>query len=110
MGFIFQQGTMLRNLNLLDNIILPAQRGNEQKAKEIQRKSKELMAKAGLVGLESCQITEVFGGQLQRASICRALVSKLQIIFVMSRRVHSVPKWAKRLRQSYLKVILLERP
>lgn len=39
------------------------------------------MAKVGLVGLESRQITEVFGGQLQLAGICRTLISKPQIIF-----------------------------
>lgn len=51
MGFVFQQPTLLKNLNLLDNIILPAQRGNEKRAAHLTHKAKGLMEMMGLQGL-----------------------------------------------------------
>lgn len=39
------------------------------------------MEKMGIAGLEQRDITQVSGGQLQRAGICRALMGDPQIIF-----------------------------
>lgn len=81
MGFVFQQPTMLKNLNLLDNIILPSlQQGKKSDANIIER-AKTLMKKTGIAGLESRNTTEVSGGQLQRAGICRALMGTPEIVF-----------------------------
>lgn len=81
MGIVFQQPTLLKNLNLLDNIILPFMRNNQKKAKSITQKAKLLMKQVGIEELEQRNITEVSGGQLQRAGICRALMSEPKIIF-----------------------------
>lgn len=81
MGFIFQQPTMLKNLNLLDNIILPSLRENRGNTVAITRKAQDLMHKTGIAGLEKRDITQVSGGQLQRAGICRALMNSPDIIF-----------------------------
>lgn len=81
MGFVFQQPTLLKNLNVLDNIVLPAQKGNEKQAGNLMKKGQTLMEKMGIAGLEQRDITQVSGGQLQRAGICRALMGDPQIIF-----------------------------
>ncbi|SMF69398.1 putative ABC transport system ATP-binding protein [Paenibacillus uliginis N3/975] len=81
MGFVFQQPTMLRNLNILDNIILPSMRGNRKNAAEISEKARALMKRVGIAELEKRDITQVSGGQLQRAGICRALMNRPKIIF-----------------------------
>ncbi len=81
MGFIFQQPTMLKNLNLLDNILLPALRDDKKGAVALSQRAKALMQKTGIDGLEKRDITEVSGGQLQRAGICRALINAPEIIF-----------------------------
>ena len=81
MGFVFQQPTLLKNLNVLDNVVLPAQKGNEKQAKALMSKGQELMQKMGIAGLEQRDITQVSGGQLQRAGICRALMGDPQVIF-----------------------------
>ncbi|MCM3341641.1 ABC transporter ATP-binding protein [Paenibacillus sp. MER TA 81-3] len=81
MGFVFQQPTMLKNLNILDNIILPSMRGNRKNAAKITEKAKALMKRTGIEELEKRNITQVSGGQLQRAGICRALMSNPKIIF-----------------------------
>ena len=82
MGFVFQQPTMLKNLNLLDNIILPVvQKRAGMSAGEVKQKAIMLMKKTGIDKLQNRNITEVSGGQLQRAGICRALMSSPEILF-----------------------------
>lgn len=81
MGFVFQQPTMLKNLNILDNIILPAMRDNRKNVATISEKARTLMKRVGIEKLEKHDITQVSGGQLQRAGICRALMNNPKIIF-----------------------------
>ena len=81
MGFIFQQPTMLKNLNILDNIMLPAAQSSKSDTKKLAQKAIALMKKTGIEGLASRDITEVSGGQLQRAGICRALINEPKILF-----------------------------
>ena len=83
MGFIFQQMYMLKNLTVLDNIILPACQSD--KIKESRRKTAErghaLMRKLGIIDIADNDINEVSGGQLQRACICRSMINKPKMIF-----------------------------
>ncbi|MFD0870208.1 MULTISPECIES: ABC transporter ATP-binding protein [Paenibacillus] len=81
MGFVFQQPTMLKTLNILDNIILPSMRGSRKNAAAITKKARALMRRVGIAELENRDITQVSGGQLQRAGICRALMNSPKIIF-----------------------------
>ena len=39
------------------------------------------MQKVGIAGLENRKISEVSGGQLQRAGICRALMNDPKVLF-----------------------------
>ena len=86
MGFVFQQMHMFPDLNILDNVILPALQS--QKKKKTGRKNEEqlkqealkLMDKVGIAGLENRRITEVSGGQLQRACICRAIMNEPKLL------------------------------
>jgi putative ABC transport system ATP-binding protein len=80
MGFVFQQPTMLKNLNLLDNIILPAAQDRKDRERAVQEAA-GLMERTGIAGLEARDTTEVSGGQLQRAGICRALMNDPQVLF-----------------------------
>ena len=80
MGFVFQQPTLLKNLSLIDNIILPSL-GNKKQTDKLTKRAKELMKKVGIQNLEERKITQVSGGQLQRAGICRALMSQPSVIF-----------------------------
>lgn len=81
MGFVFQQPTLLRNLNVLDNILLPSLRDNRKQVAALTDKARSLMKRVGIAGLESREITQVSGGQLQRVGICRALMGDPDIIF-----------------------------
>lgn len=81
MGFVFQQPTLLKNLNILDNIMLPSMPGRRKKVKQLTEKARMLMKKTGIGKLENRDTTQVSGGQLQRAGICRALMCDPKIIF-----------------------------
>ena len=82
MGFIFQQMFMMKNLTVLDNILLPAvesEKGGSRKEK--LARAEELMRKLGIIGIADNDINEVSGGQLQRACICRSMMNSPKILF-----------------------------
>ncbi len=83
MGFIFQQMYMIKNLTVLDNIILPACQSQKTKEtrKETLQRGEMLMRKLGIINIADNDITEVSGGQLQRACICRSMINNPKIIF-----------------------------
>jgi putative ABC transport system ATP-binding protein len=81
MGFVFQQPTMLRNLNILNNIILPSIRGNRKNAAKIVEKARTLMKRVRIEELEKRDIIQVSGGQILSAGICRTLINNPKIIF-----------------------------
>lgn len=53
MGFVFQQPTMLKNLNIIDNIILPAMRDNRKNVASISEKA--VFVGKGLRIVAGCQ-------------------------------------------------------
>lgn len=87
MGFVFQQMNMVANLNILDNILLPAVQANKKKKNGKKEKSeliadaRKLMNKLSISGLEDRRITQISGGQLQRACICRSMMNEPEILF-----------------------------
>ncbi len=83
MGFVFQQMYMLKNLSVYDNIILPAYQvaKNHSDKLVVKDRAKVLMQKLGINDVSDNAVTEVSGGQLQRACICRSLINQPKIIF-----------------------------
>lgn len=91
LGFVFQQAYLLGNLNLRDNILLPALKAAAKGRAATKDKAKDreaavarvdaLMERFGIDHVKTHGITQVSGGQLQRASICRALACEPAILF-----------------------------
>lgn len=81
MGFVFQQPAFLKNLNILDNILLPQLRDHKRGRGRLKEKAESLMRQVGIEALGQREITQVSGGQLQRAGICRALMNDPGILF-----------------------------
>ena len=83
MGFIFQQMYMLKNLTILDNIILPATQSKKRRepCRETMRRGQDFMRRLGIIDIADNDINEVSGGQLQRACICRSMMNNPKMIF-----------------------------
>ncbi len=81
MGFVFQQMNVLANLNIIDNIVLPAVHANKKRKRELYKRAQDMMDDFHIGDLAERRVSEVSGGQLQRACICRSMMMKPEIIF-----------------------------
>lgn len=82
MGFVFQNAQMLKTLTILDNIILPGLVAGEEDADIIRKRAVDLMEQMGISQIADRDIRKVSGGQLQRASICRAMINNPEVLFM----------------------------
>ena len=81
MGFIFQQMYMMKKLCIMDNIVLPGYQAGIKPREEVNKDAEELMRRLGIVETATREITEVSGGQLQRACLARALINSPKVLF-----------------------------
>lgn len=79
-GFVFQLPKMVKNLSILDNILLPSLQYKKDRKSAIKAAT-NLMQKIGIDTIANKKISQVSGGQLQRAGICRALINNPKILF-----------------------------
>lgn len=82
-GFVFQQMNVLQTLNIFENIMLPVKHAIKSKneRKEYEKHARVYMSDLGIEDLADRKVSEVSGGQLQRACICRSLIMNPEIIF-----------------------------
>ncbi|AFV88875.1 Putative ABC transporter ATP-binding protein [Acidipropionibacterium acidipropionici ATCC 4875] len=78
MGFVFQQPHFLGNLSIRDNVLLPAIKAE---VAEPEQRVDALLGRFGIAAIANHGVTEASGGQLQRASLCQALVADPVILF-----------------------------
>jgi putative ABC transport system ATP-binding protein len=81
MGFVFQHVHLLKNLCLLDNVVLPAYLAGLAPREALNERALPLMERTGVAELAHRDTSEASGGQLQRVGICRALINDPTILF-----------------------------
>ncbi len=78
-GFLFQDGGMIENMTILENIRLPLiYRGISPQKR--RKKALDLLGKVGLHNMEDRTPNQLSGGELQRASFARSLISDPQLL------------------------------
>ncbi|MBP5431255.1 ABC transporter ATP-binding protein [Ruminococcus sp.] len=81
MGFIFQQMYMMKKLSILDNIMLPGYQAGIKTREEVTKDAEKLMRRLGIIETADRYMTEVSGGQLQRACLCRSLINSPRMLY-----------------------------
>ncbi|WP_210530458.1 ABC transporter ATP-binding protein [Rubellimicrobium arenae] len=82
-GMAFQNPVLLEWRTILDNVILPLEivAPRMPRAHRIAR-AEELLALVGLSGFEGKKPSELSGGMRQRASLCRAIVHRPEVLIM----------------------------
>src|SRR5690606_26257965 len=75
MGIIFQHVHLLKNLCLLDNVVLPAYLAGLAPRDELNARALQLMERTGVAELADRDLSQASRGPLPRTGICRALIS-----------------------------------
>ncbi|HSF65113.1 MAG TPA: ABC transporter ATP-binding protein [Paracoccaceae bacterium] len=82
-GMAFQNPVLLEWRSILENVILPLEivAPSMPRAQRVAR-AEELLALVGLTGFEGKRPSELSGGMRQRASLCRAIVHKPEVLIM----------------------------
>ena len=77
-GFVFQSFHLIPSLNVIENIMFPAELLADPDAR---KKAQSLMDKVGLSSRSGNFPRQLSGGEQQRVAICRAVINEPKIIF-----------------------------
>ncbi|TMA11579.1 MAG: ABC transporter ATP-binding protein [Deltaproteobacteria bacterium] len=80
-GMVFQSPVLLKWKTVLGNIMLPVEFAKLEREPYLER-ARSLVRIVGLTGFEEMYPYELSGGMQQRVSLCRALVTDPQILFM----------------------------
>ena len=80
LGFVFQQGLLLPELTVLENVALPYMMLTND-ISEAKKKARDLLGKMDLSDLGQRRLGQISGGQAQRVAIARALINSPKLIF-----------------------------
>ena len=72
-GMCFQQFNLFRNMNVLQNCVVPQVKVLHRSNEEAQAKAMELLKRVGMGSFTEADVSQISGGQKQRVAIARAL-------------------------------------
>ena len=82
-GMAFQNPVMLEWRSILENVMLPLEIvAPRMRRAEMVARAEHLLAMVGLAGFEAKRPSELSGGMRQRASLCRAIVHKPEVLIM----------------------------
>lgn len=92
-GFIFQQLHLIRNVSVLENILLPLY-PLSMTASIMREKALAIMKKLGIEDKRNFKVKQLSGGEQQRVAIARAMVNDPEIIIADEPTAHLDTKLA----------------
>jgi len=82
-GMAFQNPVLLEWRTILQNVVLPLEIvSNALSSEEREARARDLLKLVGLSGFEQKRPSELSGGMRQRASLCRALVHRPEVLIL----------------------------
>jgi NitT/TauT family transport system ATP-binding protein len=82
-GMAFQNPVLLEWRTILDNVLLPMEIVKSQMTKaEATERARHLLDLVGLTGFEDKRPSELSGGMRQRASLCRSIIHKPDVLIL----------------------------
>ncbi len=82
-GMAFQNPVLLEWRSILKNVMLPLEIvPTKMNTKEKEERARHLLALVGLEGFEDKRPSELSGGMRQRASLCRSIVHKPEVLIL----------------------------
>jgi putative ABC transport system ATP-binding protein len=80
-GYVFQSFNLIDSLTVFENVALPLEHRNVDKA-EIKQRVEEVLNQVDMIHRQQYRPNQLSGGQQQRIAIARALVGKPDLILV----------------------------
>ncbi len=78
-GFVFQEHFLLPQLNVLENVLIPALAGGAP-SEEVRQRAVDLLQRVGLSERLEHRPAELSGGERQRVAVARALVLRPRLV------------------------------
>lgn len=79
-GMLFQEGALFDSMTIEENVAFPLVEHTKMSHKEIEERTKEVLALVGLTGAEKKYPSEISGGMRKRAGLARAIIANPDII------------------------------
>jgi len=81
MGMLFQDGALLGNLDVFENVAFPLRQHTRMTDREIKARVELLLSEVGLSGKERVMPSALSGGMRKRVGLARALVMEPEVVF-----------------------------